>query len=66
MNKEQLLPEESILTFSENGLVTVTTHRIRYNNKILGQSNFVSIMLEKISSIQVCIFPTRFYEYLAP
>jgi hypothetical protein len=56
MNKEELLPGESVLTFSENGLVTVTTHRIRYNNKVWGQSNFISIMLEKISSIQVLYF----------
>ncbi|MGY4537405.1 hypothetical protein ACVW0P_001824 [Mucilaginibacter sp. UYNi724] len=53
MNNEQLLPEESVLFFTENGMVTLTTHRIRYNNKIWGQSNFISIMLEKISSVQV-------------
>jgi hypothetical protein len=53
MNKEQLLPEESVLSFTENGMVTLTTHRVRYNNKIWGQSNFISIMLEKISSVQV-------------
>lgn len=53
MNKEQLLPEESVLFLTENGMVTLTTHRVRYNNKIWGQSNFISIMLEKISSVQV-------------
>lgn len=53
MNKEQLLPEESVLFFTENGMVTLTTHRVRYNNKIWGQSNFISIMLEKISAVQV-------------
>lgn len=53
MNKEQLLPEESVLSFTENGMVTLTTHRVRYNNKVWGQSNFISMMLEKISSIQV-------------
>ncbi|MCQ6961092.1 hypothetical protein [Mucilaginibacter aquariorum] len=34
-------------------MVTLTTHSVRYNNKIWGQSSFISIMLEKISSVQV-------------
>lgn len=53
MDHEHLMPDESILTYSDNGLVTLTTHRIRYANKIWGQSNHISMMLENVSAIQV-------------
>jgi|SRR5665213_765540 len=53
MRTDQLLPGESILSYSDNGLLTLTTHRVRYMNKVWGQANFISIMLEKISSLQV-------------
>jgi len=53
MRPDQLISGESILQYSDNGLITLTTHRIRYRNTIWGESNFISIMLEKISSVQV-------------
>jgi len=53
MRTDQLMPGESILSYSDNGLLTLTTHRVRYMNKVWGQANFISIMLEKISSVQV-------------
>lgn len=53
MRPDQLISGESILQYSDNGLITLTTHRIRCQNKIWGESNFISIMLEKISSVQV-------------
>ena len=53
MLHEHLMPGEAILSYSDNGLVTLTTHRIRYANKVWGQSNHMSMMLENISAIQV-------------
>jgi hypothetical protein len=53
MRPDQLMTGESILQYSDNELITLTTHRIQYKNKTWGQSNFISIMLEKVSSVQV-------------
>ena len=53
MRQDQLITGESFLIHSDNELITLTTHRIRYHNKIWGQSNFITIMLEKISTIQI-------------
>lgn len=53
MRHDQLMPDESILKYSDSNLVTLTSHRVRYNNSEWGSSNFISIMLEKISSTQV-------------
>lgn len=53
MRENQLIDGESVITFSDNNLVTLTTHRVRYNNKVWGQSNYISIMLEKVSSLNV-------------
>jgi hypothetical protein len=52
MNSEQLIRGESILSMSENNLIVLTTHRIRYSYSEWGEANTISIMLEKISSIQ--------------
>lgn len=53
MRTDQLMPGESILSYSDNGLLTLTTHRVRYLNHEWGRANFISIMLEKVSSVQV-------------
>jgi len=53
MRTDQLMPGESILSYSDNGLLTLTTHRLRYMNKVWGQANFISIMLEKVSSVEI-------------
>ncbi|MDN5289018.1 MAG: hypothetical protein JWR38_5292 [Mucilaginibacter sp.] len=53
MHQDQLITGESFLINTDNGPITLTTHWIRYNNKIWGQSNIISIMLEKISAIQI-------------
>lgn len=47
------MPGEKILSYSDKGIVTLTTHRIRYENKVWGESNIISIMLEKVSAVQV-------------
>ena len=53
MNPEQLIPGEHLLHYSDNGLITVTTHRVRYWSDSGGQSDCISMMLEKISSMRV-------------
>lgn len=53
MNNDHLLKGESILSYSDGGLVTLTSHRIRYEHKVWGGSNIISIMLEKVSSVQI-------------
>ena len=49
-----LFQGEQILTTTEDNIVVLTTHRIRSNNSYgWGQHNTTSIMLEKVSSIQL-------------
>lgn len=48
-----LLEGEEIITESANKLVTLTNYRIRYHNSSLGQAHLVSIMLNKVSSVEV-------------
>lgn len=44
--------EQNVLT-SKNGTVTLTNYRIRYQSLGSGKKNVVSILLEKISAIEV-------------
>ncbi|ASU32334.1 hypothetical protein [Mucilaginibacter xinganensis] len=53
MHQDQLLKGEILLSYSDEEIITLTTHRVRYKSKSWGQSKFISIMLEKISSLQV-------------
>lgn len=48
-----LLPGESILVTSNQDKVVLTDHRICMTNSLLGQSSFISIYLEDISSIEI-------------
>jgi len=52
MEQNDLFPNETILTESDGKVVTLTTHRIRYNSSSFGRADIASIMLEKISSIE--------------
>lgn len=48
-----LFDGEKILTTTDSNIVVLTTHRIRSSNSVnWGQHSTVSIMLEKVSSIQ--------------
>lgn len=48
-----LFEDEKILTTTDSNIVVLTTHRIRSSNSVQwGQHSTVSIMLEKVSSIQ--------------
>ncbi len=53
MRKESFLEGEEVITISKGGLVTLTTHRIRLERTHSGQSYIVSMILKKISSIEV-------------
>ncbi|WP_162054750.1 PH domain-containing protein [Pontibacter pamirensis] len=52
MEQEQLFENEQIITQSSEGVVTLTTHRIRYATSGWGHAQITSMMLESISSIQ--------------
>ena len=53
MKTKLLLPEETVLSQSDDESITLTTHRIQDNRSETGEGYFVSIMLEKISSIEL-------------
>jgi len=52
MYNHQLLPGEEIIVQTEYGIITLTTHRIRYNDSS-GNGKITSIMLENVSGIEV-------------
>lgn len=47
------LENETLITESNNRQILLTTHRLRYHQSISKNSNFTSIMLDKISSIEL-------------
>ena len=47
MNK---MKDEKIIMESDNTELTLTTHRIRHDTKVLGKANVTSIMLEELCS----------------
>jgi len=53
MKDKLLFENEKMITQSDNDLVTLTTHRIEYHSTSLGKEIITSIMLDKISSIEV-------------
>jgi len=53
MEANQLLNGEQIITESDDKSITLTSFRIRRNVSGGGQAHIVSIMLEKVSSIEV-------------
>ncbi len=53
MNQEAFIEGEELITISKGGLVTLTTHRIRLERSYSGQSYIISMLLRKISSIEV-------------
>lgn len=55
----ELIKDERIITESGNKEFVLTTHRIRYQTSSWGQAHITSIMLEKISSIEV-----RYYSWI--
>src|SRR5258706_12943157 len=53
MDKKDLLEGEEIITQSDENIVTLTNVRIRYTDTEFNQAHIISIMLEKISSIEM-------------
>lgn len=53
MEKKDLLEGEEIITQSDNNIVTLTNWRIRYTDSEYTRAHIVSILLEKISSIEI-------------
>ena len=53
MEKKYLFDGERAISESGDKVVTLTSHRVRYNSSSTGSGHVVSIMLEKISSIEV-------------
>lgn len=53
MDTKYLLPNEEIITKSEKNIVTLTNYRIRYSDIEFGKAHIVSILLEKVSSVEV-------------
>lgn len=49
----KLLPSEEIISKSESGILILTTYRLRYAEKGEHSSDFSSVMLESISSVEV-------------
>ncbi len=53
MENNLLFEKEEIITESDDKVILLTNRRIRYNSSSWGQAHIVSIMLEKISSIEI-------------
>ncbi len=53
MDKQYLFENEILISESGDKSVTLTTHRLRHNSSSTGSGHIVSIMLEKISSIEI-------------
>lgn len=49
-SKINLLPGEKIVTSSDNGILILTTKRVRYDSVVWGKSHLVSITLSSVAS----------------
>ncbi len=56
-----LLQGEQVVTSSDNGVLTLTTKRVRYDSVVWGRSHLVSITLGSVAS---CGLVTRSYPFL--
>jgi len=53
MDKKYIFEGETLITETEDNVITLTTHRVRYNSSSSSSAHIISIMLEKISSIEI-------------
>lgn len=60
----KLLASEEIISKSESGILTLTTHRLRYAENGEQSSDFSSMLLESISSIEVKYLSQPIYFFL--
>ena len=56
-----LLPDEQVVTSLGNGVLTLTTKRVRYDLSMSGGSRLVSIVLDSVAS---CALATKSYPLL--
>ena len=49
----EAIENEKLITESDNKQLRLTTHRLRYHESASKNSNFTSIMIDKISSIEL-------------
>ncbi len=61
MDKKDLLEGEEIITQSDSNIVTLTNLRVRYTDTEFNQAHIISIMLEKISSIEMHYSSQMYY-----
>ena len=60
-----LLDNERIISQSDEKIITLTNKRIRYTDSMCGKAHIVSIMLKKVSSIEVRYRSNIWFIYLA-
>jgi len=53
MGTHDLFEGESIITQTKDNMITLTNFRIRYSYSTFGKAHIMSMMLEKVSSIEV-------------
>ena len=53
MNQDHLFDNERIITQSDRDLITLTNLRIRYSDDVWGKSHVISLLLEKVSSVEI-------------
>lgn len=61
MSPRHLFEDEQIITQSDKNIITLTNRRIRYADSQGSKAHFVSILLEKISCIEVNYQSKPFY-----
>ena len=52
---------EKVILESDNNQLRLTTHRLRYNETASSNSDFTSIMLDKISSIELTYYKSSIW-----
>jgi hypothetical protein len=53
MDNKYLLNSEQVITKSDGNVITLTNLRLRYSDSQWGKAHIVSLLLEKISSIEI-------------
>ena len=53
MDNKYLLDNEQVITQSDGNVITLTNLRLRYSDSQWGKAHIISLLLEKISSIEI-------------
>lgn len=57
----QGIDNEKVILESDNNQIRLTTHRLRYSESARSSSDFTSIMLDKISSIELTYYKSSIW-----